>query len=241
MAGTDRRGVFDAPPRMSAYQILIVLLCSLTNAADGFDVVSLAVAAPVLSKQWHVAPAMLGSMFSVVAVGLVIGAFLVAPFADKVGRRPVMLGALGTLAATLLLTGASAAIWQLFALRFVTGIGLGTLVVCLNTTAAEQASDKARNMSMAVVHLGFTIGMMLGGGIAALVLHKAGWRPIFYFAGALNTLTFVLSIFFLGESREFLGRRQAPGDLARLNRLNRRMRIPELQAMPARCCWSPAR
>jgi MFS family permease len=223
----------EAPDRMSPYQWAIVILCCLTNVADGFDVVSLSVAAPVLSKDWHVDPAVLGTMFSAVAVGLVIGAFVVAPFADRIGRRPIMLGALGTLAAMLLLTGISATIWQLLLLRFVTGIGLGTLVVCLNTTAAENASEKARNIAMALVHLGFTLGMMLGSGIAALVLQETGgWRPIFFFAGALNVVTFLVSLFLLGESREFLLRRQAPGDLAWLNRIHRRMRIAELTAMP---------
>ncbi len=221
-----------APERMSPYQWLVVALCCLTNIADGFDVVSLGVAAPVLSKQWHVDPAVLGTLFSAVAVGLVIGAFLVAPLADGFGRRPVMLAALGTLAVTLLLSGASGSIGELLVLRFLTGVGLGTLVVCLNTTASEMASEKRRNVAMATVHIGFTLGMMLGSGIAAMVLHNAGWRPIFYFAGALNVVTFLASLFLLGESREFLVRRQAAGDLARLNELHRRMRIAELAAMP---------
>ena len=142
MAVIEQRATLDAPDRMRFYQIAVIVLLSFVNAADGFDVVSLAVVAPMLSKEWQVNPAVLGSVFSAVAVGLVVGAFLVAPFADRVGRRPIMLGALGTLAATLLLTGSSTAIWQLFVLRFVTGIGLGTLVVCLNTAAAENASVK---------------------------------------------------------------------------------------------------
>jgi len=219
---------------MTRYQYLVVALCCAANIADGFDVVSLSVAAPVLSKQWHIDPAVLGTLFSAVAVGLVIGAFLVAPFADKVGRRPVMLGALGSLAASLLLTSAATDIWHLLALRFVTGIGLGTLVVCLNTTAAEYSSVKFRNMAMATVHIGFTLGMMLGSGIAAAVLGTGGWRTIFLAAGLLNAVTFTLALFILGESRDFLVRRQGPKDLAALNRLHRRMTLPELASMPPR-------
>jgi MFS family permease len=219
---------------MTRYQYLVVALCCAANIADGFDVVSLSVAAPVLSKQWHIDPAVLGTLFSAVAVGLVIGAFLVAPFADKVGRRPVMLGALGSLAASLLLTSAAADIWHLLALRFVTGIGLGTLVVCLNTTAAEYSSVKFRNMAMATVHIGFTLGMMLGSGIAAAVLDTGNWRTIFLAAGLLNAVTFTLAVFILGESRDFLLRRQGPKDVAALNRLHRRMKLPELTAMPPR-------
>ncbi len=234
VAATEPGGVLAAPPSMTRYQYLVVALCCAANIADGFDVVSLSVAAPVLSKRWHIDPAVLGTLFSAVAVGLVIGAFLVAPFADKVGRRPVMLGALGSLAASLLLTSAATDIWHLLALRFVTGIGLGTLVVCLNTTAAEYSSVKFRNMAMATVHIGFTLGMMLGSGVAAAVLGSGGWRNIFLAAGLLNAVTFTLAVFILGESRDFLLRRQGPKDVAALNRLHRRMKLPELTAMPPR-------
>lgn len=234
MAVLTQQRAIDPPAAMSVYQYAVVLLCCLINIADGFDVVSLAVAAPVLTKQWQVDPAILGTMFSAAAVGLVIGAFVIGPMADKIGRRPVMLGALGTLAAMLLLSGAATQIWQLFILRTITGIGLGTLVVCLNTTVAENSSEKARNLSLAVLHIGFTFGMMLGSGIAAYALQTGGWRLIFFAAGALNVVTFLLGLFLLGESREFLVRRQAPGDLARLNRLHRRMGIAELAEMPPR-------
>lgn len=232
MAVVSQERAIDPPATMSVYQYVVVGLCCLINIADGFDVVSLAVAAPVLTKQWQVDPAILGTMFSAAAVGLVIGAFVIGPMADKIGRRPVMLGALGTLAAMLLLSGLATNIWQLFVLRTITGIGLGTLVVCLNTTVAEYSSPKARNMALAILHIGFTIGMMLGSAIAAYALQSGGWRVIFLAAGALNVVTFTLSLFLLGESRDFLVRRQAPGDLARLNRAHRRMGIAELDAMP---------
>jgi len=231
-AVSEHGRMVDPPTRMSMYQWLVVALCCLINVADGFDVVSLAVAAPVLSKEWIVDPAVLGTMFSASAVGLTFGAFVVAPLADKIGRRPIMLGALGTLAAMLLLSGIATNIWQLFVLRTITGVGLGTLVVCLNTTVAECASDKSRNMALATLHIGFTFGMMLGSGIAALALQTSGWRMIFIAAGLINTLTFALSLFLLGESREFLVRRQAPGDLEKLNALNRRMGIAPFPAMP---------
>ncbi|WP_131818686.1 MFS transporter [Sphingomonas turrisvirgatae] len=227
------KGRILAPPsRMGAYQLIVVVLCCLINIADGFDVVSLAVAAPALTREWGIDPALLGGMFSAGACGLVIGAFVIGPMADKVGRRPIMLAALGTLATMLLLSGMAANIWQLFVCRTITGIGLGTLVVCLNTTVAEYASDKSRNMALAILHIGFSTGSMLGSAIAAVALDQGSWRMIFFAAGALNVVTFVFSIFLLGESREFLARRQAPGDLDRINRLNRRMGIPELTALP---------
>ncbi|MDT8760187.1 MFS transporter [Sphingomonas psychrotolerans] len=234
MAAVSQARAIDPPATMSIYQYAVVALCCLINVADGFDVVSLAVAAPVLTKQWHVDPAILGAMFSSAAFGLVIGAFLIGPMADKWGRRPIMLGALGSLALTLLLSGVATDIWQLFVLRTITGIGLGTLVVCLNTTVADHASEKARNLSLAILHIGFTFGMMLGSGVAAYALQTGGWRMIFLTAGALNAVTFTCALFLLGESRDFLVRRQAAGDLDKLNRTHRRMGIAPLAQMPPR-------
>lgn len=232
MAGAAQGSVGWSPTKMSAYQWLVVALCCLTNVADGFDVVSLALAAPVLSKEWGIDPAVLGALFSAAAVGLTLGAFVVAPYADKIGRRPVMLGALGTLAVTLLLTSVATGIAHLLVLRFITGIALGTLVVSLNVTVAEFASDKLRNLSMAILHMGFTFGMILGSGIAALVLEPLGWRTIFLAAGILNILTFLLGLLILGESPAFLAARRGKNDLLQLNRLRGRMKLTSLDELP---------
>ena len=233
MAQSPENQAAWSPPTMTWYQYAIVALCCFANIADGFDVVSLALAAPVLSKEWGISPAVLGTLFSAAAVGLTVGAFLVAPQADRIGRRPVMLGALGTLMAALLLTAITHAVWQMVALRFVTGICLGTLVVCLNTTVAEYASVKMRNMSLAILHTGFTLGMILGSGIAALVLEPVGWRAIFIAAGVLNGLTFLAALLLLGESPTFLATRRRPADFAQLGRIGARMRIPDLAELVA--------
>ncbi|WP_162248213.1 MULTISPECIES: MFS transporter [unclassified Sphingomonas] len=236
MAGTSR-GTGDERPgllavAMSPYQYLVVALCCFCNVADGFDVVSLALAAPVLTREWGVAPAVLGTIFGVSSVGLSIGAFVVAPFADKIGRRPVMLAAIGSLAAALLLTSIAGNVYELLVLRFVTGIGLGTLVVCLNTTVAEVTTYKVRNISLAILHLGFTIGTMTASGIAVLALEFSGWRTIFVAAGILNAITFAASLVLLGESPDFLAKRRKAGDLAKLNRLLARARKAPLADFP---------
>jgi len=219
---------------MSPYQYLVVALCCFCNLADGFDVSSLAFAAPVLTKEWGLDPAVLGTIFGASSVGLAIGAFLIAPLADRFGRRPVMLTAIGSLGAAMLLTAASTHFVHLLVLRFITGMGLGTLVVCLNTTVAEFTSDKVRNVSLAVLHVGFTMGTITASVIAVLALEFAGWRAIFVAAAAFNILTFIFGLFLLGESPEFLAKRGRPEDLVRLNRLRARMRLEPLAALPAR-------
>src|SRR5262245_46274209 len=79
---------------MHIRQFILVVLCCLINKADGYDVLSLALAAPQLAKEWGVSPQRLGIAFSATSIGLVLGAMLVAPLADRLGRRTVVLAAL---------------------------------------------------------------------------------------------------------------------------------------------------
>src|SRR5690606_28943170 len=96
--------------------------------------------------------------------------------------------ATGTIATAMMLTAATTNVQQLAALRFVTGICLGTLAVCLNVMVSEFANARWRNLSVALLHTGFSIGTMIGGTLAAVVLEPYGWRAMFVSAGLLNTL-----------------------------------------------------
>src|SRR5687768_17120030 len=87
MASSPLDIIAKSPMRLQQY--LVVALCCLINISEGFDLLSLAYAAPVISKEWKTAPAMLGLVFSAASTGLAIGAFLLAPLADKIGRRPM--------------------------------------------------------------------------------------------------------------------------------------------------------
>src|SRR5688572_18657511 len=113
---------------MHVRQVILVVLCCLINMADGYDVASLALAAPTLTKAWGISPQVLGIAFSATSIGLVIGAMLVAPIADRVGRRTVVLAALVDITIVHWLSSVSTTIAAIALLRLAMGIGLGTLV-----------------------------------------------------------------------------------------------------------------
>jgi len=217
---------------MTAMQVAIILICCLTNIADGVDIASLAFAAPVLMKEWGLRPGMLGIVFGATGFGLLAGAVLIAPLADKFGRRRVILTALATLAISLVLTSHVPNVPALAVLRFVTGIALGTMTVCLNVAVAEFSNARWRTFAVAMLHTGFTLGTMLGGTLAALLLKPYGWRSVFLAAGLLNTLTFVLTLLLIPESPSFLVARRPAGALDRLNKVLRHIRQAPVPALP---------
>lgn len=223
--------LFDRP--MRTMQFVVVFVCCLTNIADGVDIASLAFAAPVLIKDWGLRPAVLATLFGATATGLAIGAFLVAQLADRFGRQRVMLAATGTIAAAMMLTAYTTTVPQLAALRFVTGICLGTLAVCLNVMVSEFANAKWRNISVAILHSGFSIGTMVGGTLAALVLMPYGWQAMFVAAGMMNAVAFVLILFLVPESPSYLAARGGAKALDRINRVLARLGQAPVDALPS--------
>jgi len=217
---------------MHVRQFLLVALCCLINTTDGYDMLSLALAAPQLRKEWGVAPQLLGIALSATSVGIVLGSFLVARLSDRFGRRPVMLAALFIVAVAHGCSAMATSIWQIGVLRLGLGVALGTLVVSLNVLVAEFSNDRWRNVLLAFGHAGFSLGMAVSGAIAAWVLEPYGWRYIFVGGAALNLALLLLATIFLLESPEYLTLRQPRNALARINVILTRLRHPTLESLP---------
>lgn len=232
MSNATTQGVlYDRP--MTWVQFMIVMVCCLTNIADGADIASLAFAAPVLVRDWGLRPGVMATLFGATAVGLAVGAFLVAPLADRFGRRALLLMGTGTIAVAMMLTAFTATVPQLATLRFVTGVCLGTLAVCLNVMVAEFSDAKWRNMAVAVLHSGFSVGTMIGGLLAATILVPYGWHSMFIATGLMNAVTFLLILFLVPESPSYLIAKGGAGALDKLNRIMARIGQPPIDELPA--------
>jgi len=217
---------------MSFYQYAIIALCVLSYASDGVDVVTLSYAAPVLMKEWGISAETFGLAYTATPVGIAIGSFFLSPLADRIGRRTLTLWLLGSLVVMLFLTAVSTSLLMLVTLRFLTGISLGALVVCLNVTVSEFSNEERSNFLVGILHTGYSAGGMICGALAALLLEPLGWQSMFFAAALLSLVSFVLSLFLLAESPMYLVARRPANALPRLNAIFRRMGKPEFDALP---------
>ena len=204
---------------MSGYQWLIVILCFLLNLLDGFDVLALAFTAASIREEFGLSGAQIGTLMSAGLFGMSAGSLLLAPQADRFGRRPLLivstaLSALGMAMSALSHDMLSLGIW-----RVVTGLGVGGILACTNVITSEYSSAKWRGLAISIYAAGFGIGAVLGGMSAVFLQEQYGWRAVFVTGAALTGLVGVALLVWLPESVDFLMSKRPAGAKARLNKI----------------------
>jgi benzoate transport len=217
--------------RMSPYQWLIIGMCVLLNALDGFDVLAMAFTANGVTKEFGLTGSELGVLLSAGLVGMAIGSLCLAPLADVIGRRPMILAAVGVAGAGMLLAATAGDMVQLGIWRLLTGLGVGCILACTNVIASEYSSKQRRGLSIGIYTAGYGVGATLGGAAAVYLQSQYGWRSVFVFGGISTLSILIVLLFLLPESVDFLVTKRPRNVLDRLNRIARRTGHPEIDSL----------
>lgn len=209
---------FHSAP-MSAAQVWAVAITFMLSALDGYDVLSVTFAAPAISGDWNIGKAALGIVLASGLAGMALGSFVLAPLADSLGRRRLIQACLALMGIGMLASAFTSSIGQLAFWRVVTGLGIGTCVAVINTLAAEFASNKRRPLVVSIMAIGYPVGGLVGGLLAAWLLATFNWQAVFLagFVAALVALPLVHLL--LPDSLSFLlskGGERATADANRL-------------------------
>ena len=98
----DPRAIIAREP-MHYRQVLTIAVATALNALDGFDVLSISFALPGIAAEWGVDRAALGVVLSMELIGMAVGSILIGNLADRIGRRPTVLGCLAVMATGMVL------------------------------------------------------------------------------------------------------------------------------------------
>jgi benzoate transport len=232
MTGRDPKSIIDQGA-MGGAQWLAVLVTLGLNALDGFDVLSISFASPGIARDWNIDKATLGWVLSMELFGMAAGSLLLGGVADKVGRRPTILGCLIAMAVGMFGAARAHGVADLLAWRLLTGLGIGGTLAAINAAAAELSNRRWRNFALALMVIGYPLGGVVGGLFVQRLLAHASW-PAVFLAGAWATTAFVPVVYFLlPESVAFLDRRRAPGALSQINRILTRLGHPTAAELSA--------
>jgi AAHS family 4-hydroxybenzoate transporter-like MFS transporter len=156
----------------------------------------------------------------------------VAPLADKIGRRPVLLGCVPFLAVCAIVTAFSPSIVMVDVARFLTGLGIGGAMPNAIALTSEYSPHQRRSLLVAFMFTGFVIGATAVGFLSSWLVPLLGWRSIFIVGGLLGLVLTPVLFFALPESVRFLVSRDAAD--ARIPSLVQRLDLQIADAASAR-------
>ena len=127
-----------------------------------------------------------GAISTALSLNLILGGiagFGVGTLADRHGPRVLLCLTVGCAGAGFGLLSVAGALWQLYALVGVlAGIGMSSFYVLSASTVARWFDDR-RGLAIALVLVGFNIGYIVAGPLAATLIAHAGWRLAYAILG----------------------------------------------------------
>ncbi|WP_225770019.1 MFS transporter [Inquilinus sp. Marseille-Q2685] len=188
----------------TGFRIRILIYCFLIVAADGFDTSAIGFIAPALREQWGLSPSQLSLLFVSGLAGLMAGAFVFGPVADRIGRKKVLIAATIWFGVASILSATATNVEILAAWRFVGGLGLGGAMPMAITLTSEFSPDRSKSFHMTIMFCGFTVGGAAGGLAAAGMVADYGWEGVLVIGGIAPLILAVLLAVALPESVRYL-------------------------------------
>jgi benzoate transport len=215
-------------------QMLVVAITVGLTALDGFDILSISFASPGIAREWGIDRAALGIVLSMELIGMALGSILLGGIADRIGRRRMLLGCLVLMTLGMVMVAGVRGLNALCFWRIVTGFGIGGMLAANNAVATEFANVRRRDLSVSVMAIGYPLGAVIGGSIAAKLLQGGNWRVVFEF-GAICTGIFLPIVFWwVPESVGWLCQTRPARALERLNRSLTRLGHDPVDTLPPR-------
>ncbi len=222
----DTRTLIDQN-RFGGYQVSIFLLCFLAMMIDGYDIQIIGVAAAGIRETLKLEPTTLGVIITAGQLGVMLGALLLAPFADRIGRKWLIVVSCLLFGVFSLLTAFATSVPQLIVLRVLAGLGLGSIGPAALAFGAEYAPKRLKASIPTWIWGAVPVGGMIAGFSAVWLLPRFGWPSLFVVAGVMPLVFAGLFAGALPESLAFLGARD--GNQARMRKIAARI-APSLPA-----------
>lgn len=188
---------------------------------DGYTVIAIAYAMPVLVREWSLTPTQVGAILSAGYAGQLVGAVFFGWLAERIGRLHVLLFTIllfVSMDIACLFAGGALA---MMAFRFIQGIGTGGEVPVASAYINELIGSNKRGKFFLLYEVMFLLGLLAAGGIGYFLVPAYGWKTMFL-VGLIPAGILIPLRFFMFESPRWLASKgryaQADAIVSRLER-----------------------
>jgi AAHS family 4-hydroxybenzoate transporter-like MFS transporter len=186
---------------LGARQIRVAVICGLIQMCDGYDLASIGWAAPSLTHAWQLAPSSFALAFLCSNLGILLGAFVVGPLGDRLGRKPLLLISLGLIGGASLVSAVPPSPGFLAGTRFFTGVGIAGGFAGAVASTGNYAPRHRRATMIMLTFTGGPLGSFVGGVATSYLLYLGfGWQIIFVIGGVFPLLLLAVCGLWLPES-----------------------------------------
>jgi len=147
---------------------------------DGFDFFIMGVAIPLIAKDFGSSPFEVGLASSSAVVGAIVGAAVMGPLSDRIGRKLAFQIDLSMFVVFAIASAFAPDVWWLIVFRFLLGVGIGADYPIASSYVAEISPRTLRSRLLIGAFSFQAVGQLLGAVVGLVILSfdpaEGAWR-----------------------------------------------------------------
>ena len=183
-----------APPRPAAPVGLVHFALAVGGFAIGTTEFATMSLLPYFAKDLHISEPTAGHVISAYALGVVVGAPLIAVLSARVARRTLLIGLMLVFALANGLSALAPSYPSMLVFRFLSGLPHGAYFGVAALVAASLVAPERRTLAVGRVMLGLTVATIIGVPAANWLGQAFGWRWGFGVVAVLALITALLAL-----------------------------------------------
>ncbi|WP_247840124.1 MFS transporter [Pseudomonas sp. MWU12-3103b] len=166
---------------MNASATLLITCCTVFLAQLGMSIYLPAL--PEIAGHLHAGPAQVAWGLSIYLVGMALPMLLWGSLAQRIGRKPVLLAALGLYGAANLALPLGSTLESFLLLRLIQGVGASGISVMARVLIRDSFRGDLLAKALSWISISFVVALGIGQYLGSIIQVTLGWQAIFYLLG----------------------------------------------------------